>query len=72
MDFVKESEREEKIPKLEEENSQDIALMLISLDEQAEKMYKGLTEVFGGRATISETACKKLITILEKILEKKK
>ncbi|XP_014489086.1 PREDICTED: uncharacterized protein LOC106752135, partial [Dinoponera quadriceps] len=63
-----ESEREKKIPRLEEENSQDIAPMLMSLDKQAEKMYKGLTEALEGRANISETICRKLITVLETIL----
>ncbi|XP_032688751.1 uncharacterized protein C1orf112 homolog isoform X2 [Odontomachus brunneus] len=68
----KESEREEKMPRLEEKNSQDITPVLIQLDEQAEKMYKGLTEVFERRANISETICRKLITVLEKILNANK
>ncbi|XP_011144526.1 uncharacterized protein C1orf112 [Harpegnathos saltator] len=62
-----ESEREEKIPRLEE-NSQNIAPVLIQLDEQAEQMYKRLTEALEGRANVSETVCRKLITVLEKIL----
>lgn len=72
-ELCKESEREEKMPRLEEEdNPQDIAPVLMQLDEQAEKMYKELTEALDGRANISETVCRKLITILEKILNASK
>lgn len=58
------------MPRLEKDNSQDI--MSIQLDEQAEEMYKGLTEASEGRANISETVCRKLITVLEKILSASK
>lgn len=68
--FCKESGRKEKMPRLD--NLQDIAPTLIQLDEQAEKMYKRLTEVLKGQANISETVCRKLITILEKILNASK
>ncbi|KAL6268685.1 hypothetical protein P5V15_001815 [Pogonomyrmex californicus] len=64
-----ESEREEKMPKLEKENScKIIAPKLTQLDEQAEELYKGLTKVLEDQAIISEAMCKRLITILEKIL----
>ncbi|XP_012530927.1 uncharacterized protein LOC105833618 [Monomorium pharaonis] len=64
------SEREEKMPKLEEEeeNSREKMLMLTQLDEQAEDLCKELTKVLEDQAVISEAMCKKLITILEKIL----
>lgn len=62
--------REEKMPRLEEESSRNIApITLIQLDEQAEKLYEGLTMVLEGRANISEIACKKLFVVLEKILK---
>lgn len=65
----KESEREEKMPKLgEEKSSREIAPMLTQLDEQAEELYKGLTEVLDDQAVISEAMCRRLITVLEKIL----
>lgn len=68
----KESEREEKMPKLEEEEEKDfreiVAPMLTQLDEQAEKLYKGLTNVLEDQAVISEATCRRLITVLEKII----
>lgn len=65
----KESEREEKMPKLrEEKSSREIAPMLTQLDEQAEELYKGLTKVLENQAVISEAMCRRLITVLEKIL----
>lgn len=64
----KESEREEKMPKLgEEKSSREIAPMLTQLDEQAEELYKGLTKVLENQAVISEAMCRRLITVLEKI-----
>lgn len=64
----KESEREEKMPKLEK-NSREIATpMLTQLDEQAEKLYKELTKVLEDQAVISQAMCRKLITVLEKII----
>lgn len=64
----KESEREEKMPKLgEEKSSREIAPMLTQLDEQAEELYKGLTKVLEDQAVISEAMCRRLITVLEKI-----
>lgn len=66
-----ETEREEKIPKLEEEkNSFDeiTAPMLTQLDEQAEDLHKGLKRVLENQAVISEAMCRKLIIVLEKIL----
>ncbi|XP_012222379.1 FIGNL1-interacting regulator of recombination and mitosis-like isoform X1 [Linepithema humile] len=67
-----ESEREEKMPKLEEkENSHtDIVLPIsVQLDERAEGLYKELMKVLEGRAVISDATCKKLIAALEKILQ---
>ncbi|XP_050447562.1 uncharacterized protein C1orf112-like [Cataglyphis hispanica] len=68
-----ESEREEKIPRLEkEENSCDVIMPIsIQLDERAEELCKGLAEVLEGRAVISDAVCRKLITVLEKILRVK-
>lgn len=69
----KESEREEKMPKLgEEKSSREIAPMLTQLDEQAEELYKGLTKVLEDQAVISEAMCRRLITVLEKILRVQK
>lgn len=65
----KESKRKEKMPKIAEESSQDNMLILIQLDEQAEQLYKNLTTVLEGQASISDITCKRLINILEKILE---
>ena len=65
----KESERKDKMLKLEEEkNSREIMPMLIQLDEQAEMLYKGFMKVLEDEAVISEAMCRKLMTILEKIL----
>lgn len=66
----KESEREEKMPRLEEEkNSREVTTpMLIQLDEHAEELYKGLTKVLEDQAVISEAMCRRLIIVLEKIL----
>ncbi|EFN83974.1 hypothetical protein EAI_06755 [Harpegnathos saltator] len=64
-------EREEKIPRLEKENSQNIAPVLIQLAKEAEKMY-GLIEALEGQANVSKTVCRKLITVLEKILNTSK
>ncbi|XP_018366952.1 PREDICTED: uncharacterized protein LOC108763642 [Trachymyrmex cornetzi] len=66
-----ESERKDKMLKLEEEkNSREIIVpMLIQLDEQAEMLYKGLTKVLEDQAVISEAMCRRLMTILEKILQ---
>lgn len=67
----KESEREEKIPRLEkEENTRDVMPISIQLDERAEELCKGLAKVLEGRAVISDAVCRKLITILEKIRAK--
>ncbi|XP_018311038.1 uncharacterized protein C1orf112 [Mycetomoellerius zeteki] len=65
----KESERKDKMLKLDEEkNSCEIIMpMSIQLDEQAEILYKGLMKVLEDQAVISEAMCRKLITILEKI-----
>lgn len=71
----KEFEKEEKIPKLEEEEKDGVVIsqessdspMAIHLDEQAEELYKGLKKVLEGRAVISDAACKKLISILQAI-----
>ncbi|XP_018406843.1 PREDICTED: uncharacterized protein LOC108782939 [Cyphomyrmex costatus] len=65
-----ESERKDKMPKLEEgKNSCEIIVpMLIQLDGQAEMLYKGLIKVLEDQAVISEAMCRRLITILEKIL----
>lgn len=70
----KESEREEKIPRLEkEENSSCDVFMpiLIQLDERAEELCKELAKVLEGRAVISDAVCRKLITVLEKIIRTK-
>lgn len=65
----KESEREEKIPKLEEKNLNEIIVpMLPQLDEEAEKLYEGLTKVLEDQAVISDAMCRRLITVLEKII----
>ncbi|XP_029661974.1 uncharacterized protein C1orf112 homolog [Formica exsecta] len=69
-----ESEREEKIPRLEkEENSSCDVFMpiLIQLDERAEELCKELAKVLEGRAVISDAVCRKLITVLEKIIRTK-
>lgn len=64
----KESEREEKILKLE--NSHEIIIpMLTQLDEEAEKLYKRLMKVLEDQAVISEGMCRRLITVLEKIIQ---
>ncbi|XP_011878542.1 PREDICTED: uncharacterized protein C1orf112-like isoform X2 [Vollenhovia emeryi] len=64
-----ESERKEKMPKLEEKKSSPeiIAPKLTHLDEQAEEFYKGLTKVLESQAVISEAICRRLITVLEQI-----
>ncbi|XP_071647997.1 uncharacterized protein [Temnothorax longispinosus] len=64
-----ESEREEKMPKLKKNSHEIIAPMLTQLDEQAEKLYKGLTKVLEDQAVISEDICRRLITVLEKIIQ---
>lgn len=62
--------KEEKIPRVEEKDSRNIApITLMQLDEHAERLYEGLTMVLEGRANISEATCKKLRTILMKVLE---
>ncbi|CAL1677663.1 unnamed protein product [Lasius platythorax] len=68
-----ESEREEKIPRMEKEGSSRDVIMPISiqLDERAEELCKGLAKVLEDRAVISDTVCRKLIAILEKILRAK-
>ncbi|XP_072756238.1 FIGNL1-interacting regulator of recombination and mitosis [Anoplolepis gracilipes] len=69
-----ESEREEKMPRLEkEENSCDVIkpISIIQLDERAEELCTELTKVLEGRAVIRDTVCRKLITIVEKILRAK-
>ncbi|XP_077269468.1 FIGNL1-interacting regulator of recombination and mitosis isoform X1 [Temnothorax americanus] len=65
----KESEREEKMPKLKKNSHEIISPMLTQLDEQAEKLYKGLTKVLEDQAVISEDICRRLITVLEKIIQ---
>lgn len=69
----KESEREEKIPRMEKEggSSRDVMPISIQLDERAEELCKGLAKVLEDRAVISDTVCRKLIAILEKILRAK-
>lgn len=70
----KEFEREEKVPRLEDEEN-DIAIshdsydspMMIHLDKQAEELYGGLKKVLEGQAVISDAICKKLITVLQAI-----
>ncbi|EGI70655.1 Uncharacterized protein C1orf112, partial [Acromyrmex echinatior] len=65
-----EFERKDKMLKLEEEkNSREVTVpMLIQLDEQAEMLYKGFMKVLEDQAVISEAMCRRLMTILEKIL----
>lgn len=66
----KESEREEKMPKLEEKkNSDDIIAPMSQLDKQAEKLYQGLTKALEDQTVISEAMCRRLITVLEKIIK---
>jgi len=64
----KESEREEKMPKLEEQKNSCEIITPTQLDEQAEELYKELTKVLENQAVISEAICRKLIIVLEKIL----
>lgn len=61
------------MPKLEEKNlHNDIILpILVQLDERAEEWYKELTKVLEDQAFISDATCRKLITILDKILQNK-
>ncbi|XP_012062881.1 PREDICTED: uncharacterized protein LOC105626181 [Atta cephalotes] len=65
-----EFERKDKMLKLEEEKNshETIVPMLIQLDEQAEMLYKGFMKVLEDQAVISEAMCRRLMTILEKIL----
>ncbi|KAL0132514.1 hypothetical protein PUN28_000332 [Cardiocondyla obscurior] len=63
-----ESEREEKILKLEKNSCEITVPILNTLDEQAEKLYQELTMVLENQAVISETTCRRLITVLEKIV----
>lgn len=66
----KESEREEKMPKLEEKkNSDDIIASMSQLDKQAEKLYQGLTKALEDQTVINEAMCRRLITVLEKIIQ---
>lgn len=66
----KESEREEKMPKLEEKkNSDDIIASMSQLDKQAENLYQGLTKALEDQTVINEAMCRRLITVLEKIIQ---
>jgi len=64
----KESEREEKMPKLEEQKNSCEIITSTQLDKQAEELYQELTKVLKNQAVISEAICRKLIIVLEKIL----
>jgi len=64
----KESEREEKMPKLEEQKNSCEIITSTQLDKQAEELYQELTKVLENQAVISEAICRKLIIVLEKIL----
>lgn len=58
------------MPRLENDNSWDITpVTSLHLNEQAERLYHGLTKALEERVGISETTCRKLINVLEKILK---
>jgi len=56
------------MPKLEEQKN-SCEIITPTLDEQAEELYKELTKVLENQAVISEAVCRKLIIVLEKILQ---
>ncbi|RLU24367.1 hypothetical protein DMN91_002455 [Ooceraea biroi] len=66
-----ESKKEEKIPRLEKMESLQNIIVPVStqLDAQAEELYRELTKVLEGQAVVNNTVCRKLKTILEKILD---
>jgi hypothetical protein len=70
LNKYKESKEKRKIPKLEKmETLQKVIPVSIRLDQRAEELYEKLMKVLEGQAVINDTICRKLIIILEKILD---
>jgi len=58
------------MPKLEKiESLQKVISVSLQLDQRAEELCEELMKVLEGQAVINNTICRKLIIILEKILD---